>query len=196
MLTRLGTAFTKIVAVEPSPSALQVLKKRVGGRRVRILEGKAEAIPLPSKSVDIAFAKSSFHHFGNTKAGLGEMRRIAKKAIVVVEVIAPSTAALKFAQEILPQKEPGRTREAVFSEADLKSRVEQVAADVRCLHFDQYIDVKAWLTHSDLDKDSRLKIYRYIAGQSGAVKEAMQIHFQKNRLMMLRRMALVIGLLA
>jgi ubiquinone/menaquinone biosynthesis C-methylase UbiE len=196
MLARFCKIFSKVVAVEPSPSAIQVLKKRTFSRPVRIIHGKAESIPLPDNVVDIAIAKSSFHHFESMNSGLREMRRIARNAVAVAEVIAPSVSALKFAKKILIHKEPDRSKAAVFSENDLKSYVAGVARNIRCLHFDQYIDVKTWLLNSDLGRNSQLQIYRYIANQTGTVKNDMQIHFQKGRLVMLRRMALVIGLLA
>lgn len=144
MLAHLNSTFSKMIAVEPSPSAIQVLKKRLN-KKVSIIQGKAESIPLPNNAVDIAFAKSSFHHFESMTTGLREMCRIAKNAVAIVEVIAPSVSALKFAQDLLPQKEHGRSRAAIFSENDLKSHISKMARDIRCLHFDQFIDVKAWL---------------------------------------------------
>jgi len=195
MLTCLHAVFSKIYVIEPSLSGIRVLKQRIDCRRIQLIRGKAESIGLRDNAVDIAFAKSSFHHFESMNSGLREMRRIARKAIVVVEVIAPTVRALKFAQDLLPRKEPSRSKRAVFSEGDLKSHVAEVALDIRCLHYDQYIDVKTWLANSDLKKASQSPIYNHIAGQTGQLKHDMQIHFQKNRLVMLRRMALVIGLL-
>ena len=195
MLDYLTANFSKVIAVEPSESAIQVLKNHAN-RQVHIIQCKAESIPIPNNAVNVAFAKSSFHHFESMNTGLREMRRIASHAVAVVEVIAPSVPALRFAKNLLPQKEPSRLRSAVFSENELKSYIAKVARDVRCLHFDQLIDVKMWLTNSELKKDVQLQIYRYIASQTGTIKNDMQIHYQKKRLVMLRRMALVIGQLA
>jgi hypothetical protein len=121
------------------------------------------------------------------------MCRVARNAVAIVEVIAPSTPALRFAETLLPQKEPDRPKFAVFSEKSLKLRVSALTREVRCLHFDQYIDVRKWLLNSDLNRDTRLRIYDDIADQSGEVRDDMHIHFRRERLVMLRRMALVIG---
>ena len=195
MLSYMNASFSKVFAVEPSLCAIQVIKNRVEVQNMRIIQAKAESIPLPDSSVDIAIAKSSLHHFEVMTLGLREMRRIGKRAVAVVEVIAPTPTALKFAQDLLPQKELSRPRSAVFSEMNLKARVARVSEDVRCLHFDQYIDVKLWLASSDLKREAQMRIYSLIENQTGEIKRDMHIHFQMGRLVMLRRMALVIGLI-
>ncbi len=193
MLPTFEGLFSRIIAIEPSPSAILALKRRSIPRSVIVTEGRAESLPLPSKSVDIAFAKSSFHHFELMQRGLREMSRIARTAVVIVEVISPSEAALAFARELLSQKEPERPLDAVFSESSLTTYVEKVAHDVRCLHFDQYIDIARWLHSGGLRKSVQAKIHDFVDSQSSRVKEDMHIHLRKGRLMMLRRMGLVIG---
>jgi hypothetical protein len=123
------------------------------------------------------------------------MARIAKRAIAVVEVIAPNDTALAFARQLLPWKEPGRDKTRIFTEADLTGMVMQVSIEARCLHFDQYIDVNAWLEHSDLSLPIRDEICRFVENQTNDVKKAQHIHWRGNSLFMLRRTALIIGIL-
>lgn len=196
MLPYLLEAFSKVIAVEPSPAAVRLLRGKSDTKRVRVLQSSAESIPLPSRTVAIALAKSSFHHFRSLEEGLREMRRISKNAVAVAEVIAPSRAALKFARTVLLEKEPTRPSLAVFSELDLRGFVAEIAGDVKSLHFDQYIDVEKWLATDEITERSRKQLYGYIAKLEGNVKADMHIHFQRGRLLMLRRMALVIGVIS
>ena len=50
-----------VVAVEPVGGMRRVLEARLPG--VRVLDGTAEAIPLPDGSVDAAFVAEAFHWF-------------------------------------------------------------------------------------------------------------------------------------
>jgi len=120
---------------------------------------------------------------------------VATHAIAVVEVIASNDIALRFAQQLLPWKEPGRDDTRIFTEDYLTRLVMQVSVEARCLHFDQYIDVNAWLEHSDLTPETRDNIYTFIENQTIEVKAAQHIHRRGESLFMLRRMALVIGIL-
>ena len=193
---KLCGVFRRVVAVEPSSAGFLALRSKVRSHSKEVYQCGAESIPLSNSAVDIALAKSSYHHFEDPKAGVREMRRIAKRAIVIVEVIAPTSMSHEFAQKLLPQKEPERPKESVYTEEHLLSAVTDVTSHCRCLHFDQYIDVQNWLKHSDLSSARQGRIIRFILNQNATVKREMHIHLRKNRLFMLRRMAVVIGLLS
>jgi SAM-dependent methyltransferase len=62
-----------VVAVEPLASMRAVLERRLGAGRV--LDGRAEAIPLPARSVTAVTMGDSFHWFDHETA-LPEIRRV------------------------------------------------------------------------------------------------------------------------
>jgi SAM-dependent methyltransferase len=75
-LTRLlAEAFDDVTAVEPDDGMRRVLAGACPG--VRLLDGSAEAIPLPSASADAVFAAESFHNFDAARA-VAEIARVLR----------------------------------------------------------------------------------------------------------------------
>jgi SAM-dependent methyltransferase len=64
-----------VVAVEPQPPLRELLAARIGSERV--LEGLAEAIPLPAASVVAVTVADAFHWFDQAVA-LAEIRRVLR----------------------------------------------------------------------------------------------------------------------
>ena len=77
LLTRALVAYgvPRVIAVEPDAQMRAVLAERSGD--VDALEGTAEAIPLPDKSVDAVFASSAWHWFDEALA-VKEIARVLR----------------------------------------------------------------------------------------------------------------------
>ena len=184
-------AFSDISAIEPSEFFyVDLIKKH--GKHITLKKAYAEDIPFEDKSVDIAIAKSSLHHFNNSKQGLDEMRRVAKKMVAVIEVVTPSLNTLKFMAEILPKKEKGRKKKTIYTANSLKRELLSSFSDKRIfqLLYDQYINVDIWLKYSDLEEIEKESIYRKINESSDLIKDELHIRQYNNSLVMLRRMCL------
>jgi ubiquinone/menaquinone biosynthesis C-methylase UbiE len=68
-----------VIAVEPSA---QMIAQRPRGSAPAVF-GSAEALPLADKTVDAAMATMTMHHWTDWRAGLAEMRRVARTRIVL-----------------------------------------------------------------------------------------------------------------
>jgi SAM-dependent methyltransferase len=116
----------EVIAVEPS--SLMIAKRPEGAAPA--LQGVAEALPLDDKSVDAAMAIFTVHHWNDLEAGLAEMRRVARKRIVLATIDAEVNAriwtlveyfpeAMALEEEVMPSMAsleallPGATIEAV-----------------------------------------------------------------------------------
>jgi SAM-dependent methyltransferase len=69
-----------IVAVEPSST---MIAQRPAGAAACV-RGTAEALPLSSGSVDAALAVLTVHHWTDVEAGIAELRRVARKRVVIL----------------------------------------------------------------------------------------------------------------
>ncbi len=67
------------LAVEPSR---RMIEQRAVGR-ARCIQASAEKLPLEDKSFDGALACLTIHHWTDVAAGLAEMRRVARKRVVL-----------------------------------------------------------------------------------------------------------------
>ena len=72
----LADAGARVTAVEPGPETRALLERRAGGR-ARVLDGRAEALPLPDASADVVVCADSFHWFDADRA-LAEFRRVLR----------------------------------------------------------------------------------------------------------------------
>ena len=78
LTTRLVPTGARIVALEPVPGMRTKLAAALGGAPgVEIVDGTAEAIPLPAGSVDAVVAAQAFHWFDAIRA-LSEIHRVLR----------------------------------------------------------------------------------------------------------------------
>lgn len=69
-----------VVAVEPS----SIMIGQRPGRAAACVRGTAEALPLRDGSVDAALAVLTIHHWTDVEAGIAELRRVARKRIMIL----------------------------------------------------------------------------------------------------------------
>jgi SAM-dependent methyltransferase len=84
-------------AVEPSRA--MVARRPPGAAPV--VRGRAEALPLGSGSVDVALAVLTVHHWADLAAGMAEMKRVARRRVVVM-TWDPSLASRLWLMRYLP----------------------------------------------------------------------------------------------
>lgn len=189
--------FNSVAAIEPCEVLCQNILNDVKFSNVTVKKAFAEDVPFPDLSYDVVLAKSSLHHFFDINAGLKEMMRVAKNAVVIIEVIAPSDRCIPLLKEILLQKEQSRAEASIYTEASIKDILQKQFGNkiLYQLHYDQYIDVEKWMQYSDLEDLGQRKVINCINGCNSDVKSILHIHYRAERLVMLRRMCLNIVLL-
>lgn len=88
-----------MLAVEPS--AVMIDQRAPGAAPVT--QASAEAIPLRDAAADAAMAVLTVHHWDDLEAGIGELRRIARRRIVVLAPDPAVTARYWLMHDYLPQ---------------------------------------------------------------------------------------------
>lgn len=87
-----------VLAVEPS--AVMIAQRRPGAAPA--VRAVAEALPLPDDSVDAALAVLTVHHWTDLGAGLAELRRVARRRVVVLTWDHAVTADFWLLRDYLP----------------------------------------------------------------------------------------------
>lgn len=69
-----------VLAVDPS--SVMISQRPIGSAPAVL--GRAEALPLPDGAVDAAMAVLTVHHWSDLEAGIAELRRVARRRVVVL----------------------------------------------------------------------------------------------------------------
>lgn len=188
--------FTNVAAIEPTPYLFEEVYKKYSNENITIKRASVEKIPFADNMFEVILAKSSLHHFKDVCKGIQEMCRVSKNAVAVMEVVAPDEKCIPFLREILLIKEKNRSDKTIFSLQSLYNLMtEQLPGyKVYPLLYDQYIDINDWLLYSDLSKETQQEVYEKILNSGDDIKLKLQVHFRYQKLVMLRRMCLCIGL--
>jgi SAM-dependent methyltransferase len=122
----------EVIAIEPSP--LMIAKRPAGAAPA--MRGVAEALPLGDESVDAAMGVMTIHHWSDLGAGLAEMRRVARRRIVLLTIDAAKDAEIWTLAEYFPAAMRGE-EEQMPSMDELEAllpgaEVETVPAPSRC----------------------------------------------------------------
>jgi SAM-dependent methyltransferase len=123
----------EVVAVEPSP--VMIGQRPPGAAPAR--EGSAEALPLDDKSVEGAMGVLTIHHWQDFDAGLAEMRRVARRRIVLLTLDIDAMAKAWIVADYFPETS-SMDRDVMPSMAVLRTklpdaRVEPIPAPRGCL---------------------------------------------------------------
>ena len=68
-----------VIGIDPSLKMLERARQKNSVGRVHYQLGRAEALPLASKSIDVIFMSMSFHHFGDQQRAAHECRRVLRE---------------------------------------------------------------------------------------------------------------------
>ena len=89
-----------VVAVEPS----QVMVSQRAASRTVVIRALAQALPLRDGSVDAAMSVLSMHHWApHAEAGVREMRRVARRRVVILTIDAEVSGEMWLMAEYLPE---------------------------------------------------------------------------------------------
>ena len=106
----------EVVAVEPSP--VMIAQRPAGAARV--VRAAAERLPFDDGSFDAAMAVLSDHHWEDRRRGLEELRRVARRRVVLFNIDPARANALGSATEVKPVIEGlTRTFEKVYRDRAL-----------------------------------------------------------------------------
>ncbi len=82
---------SRVIAVDPSPQMLAMVRLTADERRLPIetAEGSATALPLADASVCVAASRYSAHHWLGIEAAMAEMRRVVKPGgyLLMIDVL-------------------------------------------------------------------------------------------------------------
>jgi len=124
---------SRIVAVEPS---IEMIRRRPPGAAAAV-QATAESIPLATGAVDAAMAVLTMQHWRDVAAALHELRRVARRRLLLVTMEVDILETMWFLADYVPEAIPDHRAAfptIAFLEAELPvSRVETLPVPKDCL---------------------------------------------------------------
>jgi SAM-dependent methyltransferase len=117
-------AHRQVTAVEPS--ATMIAQRPAGAAPV--IQGKAEELPFPDDAFDAAMAVLTVHHWTDLEAGLLELRRVARRRIVVVTFDPEALEGLWITRDYFPAM-LGLKRQTPVTSLELAARLSHASVD-------------------------------------------------------------------
>lgn len=113
----------EVLAIEPAQT---MIAQRPPGS-AKVIQASAEKLPLPDRSFEAALAVTTVHHWTDLRAGLRELRRVAKKRIVIFLRNPRAGAPFWLTEDYLPRLDPSRKLSAIVD------TIEEELSPVRAL---------------------------------------------------------------
>ncbi len=88
-----------VLAVEPSPV---MIRHRPAGSAPAV-RARAEALPVADNAADAVMALLTVHHWSDREAGVAELRRVARRRVVVLTWDQPLTREFWLLRDYLPE---------------------------------------------------------------------------------------------
>jgi ubiquinone/menaquinone biosynthesis C-methylase UbiE len=91
-LPRFAAEAARVTGIEPHPPLIRLARQRVEGLRtaagaaVQLRRGRAQALPVPDASVDLAHARWSYFFGPGCEPGLAELARVIRRGGVAVVI--------------------------------------------------------------------------------------------------------------
>ncbi|MGZ3419071.1 MAG: class I SAM-dependent methyltransferase [Polyangiales bacterium] len=101
----------EVLAVEPSAT---MIAQRPSGA-ARVIQASAEKLPLEDKSFDAALAVNTVQHWTDLRAGLRELRRVARDRIVVFMRYAQAGTPFWLTEEYFPSLDTTQKTSAIVA---------------------------------------------------------------------------------
>ncbi|XYH97722.1 class I SAM-dependent methyltransferase [Sorangium sp. So ce1128] len=100
----------EVLAVEPSETMIAQRPPR----SAPVIQASAEDLPLRDDAFDAALAVNTVHHWTDLRAGLRELRRVARRRIVIFLRDAMSGTPFWLTEDYLPPLDPSRRNSAII----------------------------------------------------------------------------------
>jgi len=79
-LPRFATDAVPVIGVEPHPGLVKLAQRRTRAlRHVEVIDGTAQALPLPDRSVDVMHARWAYFFGPGCEPGLAEVERVMRR---------------------------------------------------------------------------------------------------------------------
>ena len=169
-----------VEGIDPTPEMLAVAARLAAERgiaNVAWTEARADALPFPDATFDIAISRFSIHHWPDPVCSLGEVARVLRPGgrVVLVDLVAPEEAGLDTflnAVELLRDATHGRTLRASDWRACVNAAglAGDIARDWRFRH-----DTEDWLSRTAPPAWRADSVRRMLREAPAAVRDAFEI---------------------
>jgi ubiquinone/menaquinone biosynthesis C-methylase UbiE len=117
-----------------------------------LLLSDVESLPFPDQVFDIVSCRFAFHHFPDPEKALGEMKRVCRENIVLVDgVSSQDCEKSRFHNEIEKMRDPSHVR--IYALSEMQKMFVDVGAEIKDIsHWDIPQDFEDWMKRAGTDE--------------------------------------------
>jgi SAM-dependent methyltransferase len=101
-----------VATVALEPSAVMIAQRAAA--TAPVVQGRAEQLPFPDGSFDVALALLTVHHWADAAAGLSELRRVSRRQVILTWDPLFMAEQFWFARDYLPEASQRELELATF----------------------------------------------------------------------------------
>ncbi len=138
---RLRDAGVEVVSCDPAP-----------GMRPDVV-CRAESLPFADGAFDVVACRTAAHHFADVRAAVGEMVRVSRDRVLIVDTLHMGDAV----EEAEALRDPSHVRN--YTEAEWRGFVEEAGLGIDDVRFFAHsIDFAAWLERTGCDGEDAARV--------------------------------------
>ncbi len=138
---RLRDAGVEVVSCDPAP-----------GMRPDVV-CRAESLPFADGAFDVVACRTAAHHFADVRAAVGEMARVSRERVLIVDTLHMGDAV----EEAEALRDPSHVRN--YTEAEWRGFVEEAGLGIDNVRFFAHsIDFAAWLERTGCDGEDAARV--------------------------------------
>ncbi len=190
----------RLVGVDPAPRMLAAFEAAARARNVRVetVESRAESMPLSDSAFDLVASRLAPHHFGDLRAAVREMTRIARSGgrVAVIDLAGhedPAIDALNHRIEVLHDPTHGRSLRsgewrALFADAGLSVETLEATCERP-----QGISIHRWCETTACGPENEAAIRAELFAATPAMRRALDVREEAGELYLTSRTTLIVG---
>ena len=146
---RLREAGIEVVTCDPAP-----------GMRPDVI-CRAESLPFADDAFDVVACRTAAHHFADPAAAVGEMARVARDRVLIVDTVFMGEAV----EEAERLRDPSHVRN--YTEAEWRALVEEAGLGIEDVRFsDHTFDFAAWLARTGCTGEDAERVEAMLGGRA------------------------------
>jgi ubiquinone/menaquinone biosynthesis C-methylase UbiE len=188
----IAASVTLAVGVDLSLGMLRTRRSKSGFA----VQAMAERLPFSDDAFDLITCRNGLHHFCDPRAGIAEIRRVARPGgrIVISESLVPEGSIRHFWRSVMEIKDTARHPDMYFTADEFCGYLNKHGLPVHSIRVCRRpFSLANWLDNGCIEPERQDRIRKLLDGLTEARKRELHMSTKDGEVWLLRRTAIVLS---